>query len=69
MEYYLIRSKTDDVGSCNEALYYGKLGEIRHSYYKQKIPKEHYDILHLYIDDLNDFLDKEEIKDYVENYF
>lgn len=69
MKYYLIRSKTDDIGSCNEAIYYGKFSDIKHSYWNKEISKEHYDILHLYIDDLNDFLDKEEIKDYIENYF
>lgn len=68
MKYYLIMSKPDDFGAVIIYVYYGKRSDVEGAYSIEEIPKEHYDILKEYLGDISDFYDKEELKDFIEDY-
>lgn len=73
MEYYLITSKSDDFGRCQNAVYYGDINKIKKYIYEyKKIPKTHYIVLKKYFEDIND-CDYEDfgytLKEYLEEYY
>ena len=56
MKYYLIESESDDYGACNMGVFYGKESSIKkYVYWYKEIPKEDYEILKKYINDINEF--------------
>lgn len=68
MKYYLIMGKPDDFGANIIYVYYGKRSDVKGVYHIQEIPKEHYDILKQYLGEISDIYDKEELKEFIEDY-
>ncbi len=66
-KYYLIESKSDDYNACNMAVIYTEEEFIKnYVYYYTEIPKEHYDVLKEY---LNDITEWEVDENYLYEYF
>lgn len=56
MKYFIIASKTDDYGACNQICIKCNLKDIKSKvYFYKEIPKEHYDILKIYLGDYYDY--------------
>lgn len=74
MKYWYITNKDDDYGSCRSAVYYGKENDIKkYVYFYKEIPKEHWEILKIYFENLNDGCYQDFgykiLKDYLNEYY
>ena len=65
MGYYLIMSKPFDYGECNRIVIKAKLSDIKGKVYDyKKIPKEHYDILKIYLGEFHEYYELNELEDF-----
>lgn len=59
-KYFLIKSKPDDIGCCNQMVIYEdeKVFKKKYVYYYEEITKEDYEILKKYLGDFYDYYNK-----------
>ncbi len=64
-KYFLITSKADDYGACNQIVIYEneKLFK-KYVYYYEEIPKQDYEILKKYLGDFYEYYDKTDFKNF-----
>lgn len=65
MKYYLIMNKEDDYGGNNKVVIYAKEKDIKNKvYHYVEIPKEHYDVLKIYLGDFDEYYERENLEEY-----
>lgn len=68
-KYYLISGKEDDYNAKNMAVIYEKESKVKeYVYWCKEIPKEDFEVLKKYLNDVNEMID-ENLEDYLEENF
>ena len=62
-KYFLIASKSDDIGACNQIVIYEDEKVFKkYVYFYKEIPKQDYEILKKYLGDFYEYYDKNDFE-------